>query len=594
MDSGRPLALKRQRAIVIPRAKRFDLQAEVVIDTDSFHLVEPFTYGVSDDLVGLVQIGSKVRVPFRNSIVDGYVLSFAYTAGLSVKPIIELHNCAPIPSDLLATAKEVAARYGTRLADILTFVPEASPSSHTDTVARKSKVQFRHTDSDLYEAALEEVRQEGRILLIAPTERELDYLQTRLTSESERPIIRFSSQGGQRARRTALATLARTPDAIAVGARSSIFLPTSFRKVVIVGELSSHYWEQRGPYWNLRDVALLRAQHSGFELTFLAPAPSLEMQRLIDIGFVRANSNRRPRSSRKFAFDPASYHETIRGGLKRGVVLVSVAEKAYSNFFNCDRCRTTPLCDCGGRIIMASEKVLTCSLCGRDQSEWSCGECGSNRRRLLKKGATRIGVELGKAFPNTPIWIASSAQTIPSDISTGIVVATPGAEPLGLPLGGLVLLDGEALIARSGLRGEELLRNFWMKLIGATKSDAPVYISLLANHPISQALISGNVGRALRNELRERVSLELPPIKRFVVIEGEERELLVLTKELHLDIPTLGISAPLRRSAANAYLNIRFDHDQARDLANRLFTLQRYRASTKRALFTIRFDPLVI
>ena len=594
MESGRPLALKRQRALAIPRAKRFDVQAEVIVATESFHLVEPFTYGISSELAPLVQIGSKVRVPFRNSIVDGYVLQITNRTGLSVKPIVEIYDCVPIPLDLLSTAKDIAARYGTRLIDILAFIPELPIGVATDTVSGKRKIRFRQTDGDIYEAALDEISQEGHTLLIAPTERELDHLHTRLDSQSERPVIRFSSQGGQRARRSALASLVRQPEALVVGARASIFLPMSLRKVVIIGDLSSHYWEQRGPYWNLRDVALLRAQNSGFELIFLAPAPSLEMQRLIDIGFVSAESTRRPRATRKFAFDPASYHQTIRDGLKRGVVLVSVAEKAYSNFFNCDRCRSNPVCGCGGRIIMADENLLICSLCGREEIEWSCGECGSNRRRIIRKGATRIGVELGKAFPNTPIWIASGAQAIPSEISNGIVVATPGAEPLGVPFAALVLLDGEALIARSGLRGEELLRSYWLKLIGATKSDALIYVSLLANHPISQALISGSVGRAIRNELRERGDLDLPPAKRFVVIEGEERELLVLARELSLDLPNLGISAPLRRSGTSAYLNIRFDHEQARDLANRLFTLQRYRASTKRELFTIRFDPLVI
>lgn len=586
--------MKRQRVLQLPRARRFDIQAEVLLDTETFHLVDPFTYGIPQELEGEIRVGSKVRVPFRNSIVDGYVLSINSRPALSVKPILELRDCIPIPQALMATAKDVAARYATRLTDVLRFVPEVTTADSAREGKGKGEIWFRQANSDLYNAALDEVSEAGRTLFIAPTEREIEFLGIIAEKRVDRPIVRLSSSGGQRMRRASLSALAKEPNAVAIGARGSIFLPLLFEKVVVVGELSSHYWEQRAPYWNLRDVALLRQHQSGSNLTFVAPAPSLEMQRLIEIGFVRFQSATRAKSTRKYAFYPEAFHQTIRNGLRRGLVLVSVAEKTYSNLFSCDRCRSLPKCKCGGRLSMDSERTSSCSLCGQDQSEWACTECGSNQRRLIKKGALRIGNELGKAFPNTAIHVASGSQPARTGISNGIMVATPGAEPLGVPVAALVLLDGEALIARSGLRGEELLRNHCLRLLSATTQDAGIYVSLLANHAISQVLISGNLKPSMRNDLDERTLLELPPAKRIVVIEGEERDLLSLAKELRAEIPTLVISAPLKRNATKTHLNIRFDHDHARDLATLLYTLQRYRASTKRTLFTIRFDPLVI
>ena len=594
MDARRPLALKRQRAKILPRAKQFDFQAEVVLDTDPFHLVEPFTYGIPDQLRNEVAVGSKVRVPFRSSMVDGFVVAKTQRPGLSVKPILEVANCAPIPPELLTAASEISARYATRLVDVLRLVVEMPLEIVTGSTPTSGAIQFNQVIGDAYLAALRLISRAGHSLLIAPSERELDYLEALARKHSDKTVIRIGAGGSQKKRRETLANLAKTERALILGARSAIFLPVTLQEVVIIGELSSHYWDQRAPYWNLRDVAFIRANATNSKLTFVSSAPSLEMQRLIEMSYVKHITQATGRSARRFSFEPNSFHETIRAGLERGCVLVSVADKAYSNFFLCDRCRSLPRCSCGGRISMKDEHELICALCGDRPSEWRCLECGSNTRRLIRKGAARLGTELGKAFPNVPVRLSTASDPFSISNQDGIVVATPGAEPMNERFAALVLLDGNSLIARGGLRGEELLRNHWLRLLAMTKPDAKVYLSLLSNHPISQSLITGKSERMVKNQLQERIDLHLPPAKRIVTVSGPEREILALAKQLRLEDEGLHLSAVLKGPEGTAQINIRFDHNQARELANRLFTLQRYRASTRRELLAIKFDPLII
>ena len=594
METGRPLALKRERALSIPRARRFDAQAQVVLDIDPFHLVEPFTYGIPDELRESISVGSIVRVPFRTAIVDGYVTALASEPGLSVKPIVGLPEFLPIPEELLETATEVAARYATRLVDILSAVPRLPGRKRKSSDVGTGGIRYHITVRNPYQDALAAVSNTGRSLIVVATERELDRVTQLAAAKVSKQVVRVGTQGSVKSRRSALATISNEENCLVIGARSAILLPVSFREVLIVGELSSHYWEQRAPYWNLRDVALIRAQKARFNLTFFGPTPSLELQRLIDANYIERVGATNAKPANTFTFEPDTFHKVVRQGLQSGVVLISVADKAYSNAFCCERCRSLPRCDCGGRIIMRSDSEFVCSLCAALKREWRCAECGGNQRRLLRKGVTRIGTELGKAFPNTPILIASGETPIVPENVTGIIVATPGAEPLNIPFTGLALLDGDALIARGGLRGEEMLRGHWQRLLGLANPQAQVFVSLLANHRISQALVSGNYERVLRSEAIERNDLALPPSRRMVSIEGVERDLLALTKEFRAQSPNSIFSSVLKIDGERAVLKVRFDHDKGRDLASALFALQRYRSSTRRDLFTIKFDPLII
>src|SRR6185436_8802311 len=111
----------------------------------------------------------------------------------------------------------------------------------------------------------------------------------------------------------------------------------------------------------------------------------------------------------------------------------------------------------------AGAAAPSCRWCGRVESAYRCGACGSRRLRAGVVGSRRTAEELGRAFPGVPVRISGGGAAVLSTVAprAEIVVATPGAEPRAA-YGAALLLDGWALLARPDLRvAEETLRR-WM------------------------------------------------------------------------------------------------------------------------------------
>ena len=144
--------------------------------------------------------------------------------------------------------------------------------------------------------------------------------------------------------------------------------------ITIIAEESVEYFqEQKAPYWNVRDMALLRSESEHCSITFISHSISLELARLVEIGWISATSERKFLGGHRanIATEPNSYHDTIRKALKNGPVLVSVADKGYANTFSCQRCRNHALCECGGRQIIGNKNFIYISHWGHDGTSCS-------------------------------------------------------------------------------------------------------------------------------------------------------------------------------------------------------------------------------
>ncbi|MGA1402643.1 MAG: hypothetical protein ACO312_05840, partial [Candidatus Nanopelagicaceae bacterium] len=75
MATDKPLILRRQKGktVIKPRQSLDSLQVEVLVDTGVFHLEQPFSYFLPEELKELIDVGSLVRVPFKNDLKNGVV-----------------------------------------------------------------------------------------------------------------------------------------------------------------------------------------------------------------------------------------------------------------------------------------------------------------------------------------------------------------------------------------------------------------------------------------------------------------------------------------------------------------------------------------
>jgi primosomal protein N' (replication factor Y) len=110
-----------------------------------------------------------------------------------------------------------------------------------------------------------------------------------------------------------------------------------------------------------------------------------------------------------------------------------------------------------------------------------------------------------------------------------LVVATPGAEPM-TPGGyaAALLLDGDALLARPGLRAvEEALRR-WLRaaaLVRPGPDGGAVVVVADAAAPAVQALVRWDPAGHAARELADRATLGFPPVARAIEITGAADDL---------------------------------------------------------------------
>jgi primosomal protein N' (replication factor Y) len=144
-----------------------------------------------------------------------------------------------------------------------------------------------------------------------------------------------------------------------------------------------------------------------------------------------------------------------------------------------------------------------------------------------------------------------------------LVIATPGAEPLGR-YGAALLLDGWALLGRPSLRaGEEALRR-WLAAAAMVRAGGTVLVHADAGLPAVQALIRWDPVTYSERELADRATLGFPPAVRMAAVTGSPAAVTSLLSEVAPGFQVLGpvpveddqvralIRAPRPRGAALA------------------------------------------
>ena len=580
--AAKPLSLKREKARRTARSGTFATVADVLIDHELTHLDQSFTYGVPEKLESSLTVGSIVRIPFNRVDIDGVVIDVRANDQGILKPISKILKPSAYSESSIKLATEVAKRYATSVMKILKFFEkekEVSVHERGPSQPNLRRVFLPESSKTIPELAERIKRSAGSFLLFTPSLREsVDLMEvlSRLIGERAIAYEQWQKLSGKE-------RLGR----VIVGTRGMIFTQAlDLAELVIFDEGSEHYWERRSPYWNLRDVALMRTKLESLPITFISGSPSSEVARLIDSNYLEGGKvGKQFLKRRRFTNAPDSYHRTIRAGIEKGSVLVSVASKSYINSFACKKCNTRPKCECGFPLKMKSQREILCTICGNTNAQLRCRECNGIEFIALAKGIERVKEEFSKSFPNIPIYISTAEKDISTFAPNSIVVSTPGVEPRMVRYEGLVLLDGVSRMNRPTLRSEELLANHWLRLVALTTEDASVYSSLPISNRISQALIAANPYRFTSSLLRERKETKLPPYYRVIQVKGDG--LSTLAEKITAEFPGVEIS----KISKSGELIIRAEVGNSQEVISALHSLSKYRAASSKSYLELEIDP---
>ncbi|MGL3808012.1 primosomal protein PriA [Paeniglutamicibacter sp. R2-26] len=411
-----------------------------------------------------------------------------------------------------------------------------------------------HWPALLLEAALA-AKESGRgALIVVPDARDLARLCALLDERlGAGNYVRLSAEDGQTPRYRSFLRVARGEATLVVGTRNAAFAPVKDLGLAILwDDADTSHAEPRAPYHHAREVLLLRSEIEKAALLVAAPGRSAEAQRLVrsnwavelraNRALLRAHAPRVIAASDEFEQNrdpllhaarlPAAAWREAKLALERGPVLVQVARTGFMPALRCERCRTSARCTtCTGPLALGdSHASPSCGWCGQVAAGWSCSECGFMRLRAASIGADRTVEELGRAFPNVNVVAATGAKPlhhVPD--APALIVATPGAEPVAEHgYAAVLLLDGDRMMAREGLRtGEEVL-NRWMGAAQLARGHqgAPgqpgggtVVVAGEPSEPM-RALVRFDAGAYADAELGERRALGLPPAVRTALVKG--------------------------------------------------------------------------
>lgn len=380
------------------------------------------------------------------------------------------------------------------------------------------------------------------VVIVVPDARDLAQVDAALEGVNAAHVTLTADLGPAERYRRWLAAL-RGDVLIAAGTRAAMFAPVrDLGLVVLWDDGDDLHAEPRAPYPNAREVLALRAHRAGAAALIGGFARTPELTQLVNSGWARSLEPDRATlrqgsplvrpavEEAELARDEAAVTarlpslalRTARAALAHGPVLVQVPRRGYLAAIACERCRAQARCArCAGPLRLAGPNAVPdCRWCGALAGGWSCPNCGHDKIRAIVTGATRTAEELGRAFPGVKVRTSGGDSVIPAvPDEAALVIATPGAEPLGRYAAAL-LLDGWALLGRPSLRASEEALRRWLAAAALVRAGGTVLVHADAGFPAVQALIRWDPVGFSERELADRSELGFPPAVRMAAVTG--------------------------------------------------------------------------
>jgi primosomal protein N' (replication factor Y) len=415
-----------------------------------------------------------------------------------------------------------------------------------------------------FEAAAAALKRDRQVLILLPEIALTASFLDRFVGRFGTRPAEWHSDVAPRQRRRVWRAVAEGTAHVVVGARSALFLPYRCLGLIVVDEEHDlAYKQEDGPTYSARDMAVVRARIGGFPAVLSSATPSIESRVNADAGRYRhvtlsaryqavplpaitaVDLREHPPERGRFLSPrlAAAVGETI--GDKRQTLLF-LNRRGYAPLTLCRTCGHRFQCpNCSTWLVEHRFRgVLLCHHCGHtERRPAECPNCGAaDSLTPVGPGIERLAEEVADRFAGARTIVLSSdamggVHGLRQDlaaISRGeydIVIGTQlVAKGHNFPLLALVgVVDADLSLAHGDLRAAERTFQLLVQVTGRAGRSGAAGRALLQTwmpeHPVIQALVSGDGETFYANEIAARRAAGLPPFGRLaaLIVSGPDR-----------------------------------------------------------------------
>nr|WP_279639112.1 primosomal protein N' [Sphingomicrobium sediminis] len=416
-----------------------------------------------------------------------------------------------------------------------------------------------------FEALAEALRQGKQVLVLLPEIALTEPFLNRFEKRFGCAPVAWHSDLRASERRRAWRAIAEGTAKVVVGARSSLFLPYRDLGLIIVDEAhETSFKQEEGVQYHARDVAVMRGHFEEFPVVLASATPAIETKHMVEIGRYdevklterHAEAEMPELHALDLTQDPPLRGKWLAPTLVRELETNIEAGEQSLLFLNRRGFAPLTLCrNCGHRFQcpnctawMVEHRLLArlaCHHCGHVMPPpEKCPECGEEDSLVAcGPGVERIADEVAALFPEAKVAVVTS-DTIWSparaaefvrameageiDIVVGTQLVTKGYHFPNLTLVGVV--DADLGLQGGDLRAAERTFQQVSQVAGrAGRGDKPGRVFIQTHepdHPVMEALVSGDGPAFFEAETEARRVAAMPPFGRLaaIIISSEDEE----------------------------------------------------------------------
>ncbi|MGE6786175.1 primosomal protein N' [Ensifer adhaerens] len=488
-----------------------------------------------------------------SSVIDGLTQQGVFeTVFMAPPPVVALPDPDFVAPRLEGPQKDAAA-------DLLAAVEEGGFSvSLIDGITGSGKTEV------YFEAIAATLRAGKQVLILLPeialTSSFLERFQDRFGSKP----AEWHSDLAPRTREKVWRQVTTGTVRVVAGARSALFLPFEELGLIIVDEEHDPAYKQEDRvFYNARDMAVVRGRITGFPVVLVSATPSVESRVNGEVGRykpIHLPTRFGDAALPRLGVVDMRQHPPARGGFLSPVLLNQVGKavergeqallflnrRGYAPLTLCRVCGHRFQCpDCSSWLVEHRFRgQIQCHQCGySERTPEACPECGTlDHLVACGPGVERIAEEVERHFPDARTIVLSSDLMGVKRLRLELEAITRGeadivigtqlvAKGHNFPLMTLVgIVDADLGLANGDPRAAERTFQLLSQVTGRAGRTGLKSLGLLQTyqpqHPVMQAIVSGDADAFYDREIAEREKALLPPFGRLasLIVSADTRQ----------------------------------------------------------------------